>query len=65
VSDVVGTDIRLHDLVLYLGWARIVREDRSFERCRVALQLVDGFLDLHAMRHADQDRWFDLDPRRQ
>jgi hypothetical protein len=64
VNDVVGIDIRLHDLVLYRGRARIVREDRSFERCRVALQLLDGFLDLHAMQRADQDRWFDLDPRR-
>ena len=36
VNDVVGIDIRLHDLVLYRGRARIVREDRSFERCRAA-----------------------------
>jgi hypothetical protein len=64
VNDVVGIDIRLHDLVGYRGRARIVREDRSFERCRVALQPLDGFLDLHEMQRADQDRWFDLDPRR-
>lgn len=56
VDLVIDVDIRVHEASAFRGRARVAREEAVYGRRRVGLQLVGGFLDLHAMQRLDEEQ---------